>query len=90
MYIKSKVLHGVYTDSMSLMALSTKVNKLPGVDKAMIGMGTDMNKEVVRDVGLMTPDLEKATPGDMMYVVQCGSEERCAEVLDEIDRKSVV
>ena len=65
MQIKSKLLPGVYTDSMSLMALSTKVNQLPGVEKAMIGMGTDMNKQVINDVGLMTPELEAATPADM-------------------------
>ena len=86
MQIKSKLLPGVYTDSMSLMALSTKVNQLPGVEKAMIGMGTDMNKQVINDVGLMTPELEAATPADMMYVVQCDSEERCDEVLAEIDK----
>ena len=61
MQIKSKSLPGVYTDSMSLMALSTKVNQLPGVEKAMIGMGTDMNKQVINDVGLMTSELEAAT-----------------------------
>lgn len=86
MYIKSKKLSGVYTDSMSLMALSTKVNKLPGVEKAMIGMGTDMNKEVIQDVGLMADELTSATPSDMMYVVQCDTETRCDEVLEEIER----
>lgn len=86
MHITSKLLPGVYTDSMSLMALSTKVKKLPGVQKAMIGMGTDMNKEVIRDTGLMTAELEKATPSDMMYVVQADSEERGLEVLEEIQR----
>ena len=79
MHIKSKLLPGVYTDSMSLMALSTKVNQLPGVEKAMIGMGTDMNKEVIKDVGLMTEELQAASPSDMMYVVQCESEARCVK-----------
>ena len=83
MYIKAKLLKSVYTDSMSLKALSTKVNKLPGVNKAMIGMGTDMNKEVIRDVGLMRPEIEAATPSDMMYAVECESEERCDEVFIE-------
>ncbi len=85
MPIKTKVLSGVYSDSMTLMALSTKVNKLPGVQKAMIGMGTAMNKAVISDVGLMTPEVESASTGDMIYAVECETKERCAEVLAKID-----
>ena len=85
MPIKTKVLSGVYADSMTLMALSTKVNKLPGVQKAMIGMGTAMNKAVISDVGLMSPEVEAAGTGDMIYAVECESEEVCAEVLAKID-----
>lgn len=85
MPIQAKILSGVYSDSMSLMALSTKVNKLPGVQKAMIGMGTAMNKAVISDVGLMTPAVEAASTGDMIYAVECETEEMCAEVLAKID-----
>lgn len=71
---------------MTLMALSTKVNKLPGVEKAMVGMGTAMNKAVIGDVGLMTPEVEAATTSDMIYAVECETEEICDEALEEIDR----
>lgn len=85
MPVQAKILSGVYSDSMSLMALSTKVNKLPGVQKAMIGMGTAMNKAVISDVGLMIPAVEAATTGDMIYAVECATEKMCAEVLTKID-----
>lgn len=85
MPIKTKVLSGVYADSMTLMALSTKVNKLPGVQKAMIGMGTAMNKAVISDVGLMSPEIEAASTGDMIYAVECENDETCTEVLAKID-----
>lgn len=55
---------------MTLMALSTKINQLPGVDRAMIGMGTDMNKEFIREAGMMTPEIEAATPSEMMQVMR--------------------
>ena len=71
---------------MTLMALSTKVNKLPGVETAMIGMGTAMNKAVIGDVGLMTPEVEAATTSDMIYAVKCETEETCDSTLEEIDR----
>lgn len=70
MHIKSKVLKGVYADSMTLMALSTKINELPGVDRAMIGMGTDMNKEVIREAGMTTPEVEAATTSDMIQIIR--------------------
>ncbi|TXD98477.1 acyl-CoA synthetase FdrA [Psychrobacter frigidicola] len=85
MPVQTKILSGVYADSMTLMALSTKVNKLPGVQKAMIGMGTAMNKAVISDVGLMTPEVEAASTSDMIYAVECETEEMCAEVLAKID-----
>lgn len=85
MPVQTKILKGVYSDSMTLMALSTKVNKLPGVQKAMIGMGTAMNKAVISDVGLMSPEVEAATTGDMIYAVECATKEQCAETLAKID-----
>lgn len=85
MPVQAKILAGVYSDSMTLMTLSTQVNKLPGVQKAMIGMGTAMNKAVISDVGLMTPEVEAASTGDMIYTVECATKEICAEVLIKID-----
>ncbi|WP_201529775.1 acyl-CoA synthetase FdrA [Psychrobacter frigidicola] len=85
MPVQTKILSGVYADSMTLMALSTKVNKLPGVQKAMIGMGTAMNKAVISDVGLMSSEVEAASIGDMIYAVECETEEICAETLAKID-----
>lgn len=87
MHIETRLLKGVYTDSMSLMALSTEINKLPGVKRAMIGMGTDMNKQVIQDVGLMTPEINAATTGDMMFAVEAETEEAALFALDEAERQ---
>ncbi|CAM6844310.1 Membrane protein FdrA [Enterobacter roggenkampii] len=35
-----------YFDSVSLMSVSTKANKLPGVEQAFVAMATEMNKGV--------------------------------------------
>lgn len=37
-----------YFDSVSLMSVSTKANKLPGVEQAFIAMATEMNKGVLK------------------------------------------
>lgn len=74
-----------YADSMSLMALSTKVNELPYVTQAMIGMGTNLNKQVIAEVGLSTPEVEAATPRDQIIVVQCETDEDCATALAQVE-----
>ena len=74
-----------YADSMSLMALSTRVNELPYVSQAMISMGTDLNKQVIAEVGLSTPEVEAATTRDQIIVVQCETEQDCARALDQVE-----
>jgi hypothetical protein len=48
-----------YFDSVSLMSVSTKANKLPGVEQAFVAMATEMNKGVLKNLGLLTPELAK-------------------------------
>ncbi|MDV3124904.1 acyl-CoA synthetase FdrA [Mycobacterium sp. 21AC1] len=74
-----------YADSMSLMGLSAKVNDLPYVIKAVIGMATELNKGVMGDVGLLTPEVEAATSRDQVLVVQCATEADCDRALAEVD-----
>lgn len=85
MPIQSKILHNTYVDSMSLMALSTKVNKLPVVEQAMVGMGTDMNKQVIENVGLMTQEIKTATKADLIIVVQSKNQEDLAAAFIAIE-----
>jgi len=49
-----------YFDSVSLMSVSTKANKLPGVEQAFVAMATEMNKGVLKNLGLLTPELADA------------------------------
>lgn len=39
-----------YFDSVSLMSVSTKANKLPGVELAFVAMATEMNKGVLKNL----------------------------------------
>lgn len=58
-----------YFDSVSLMSISTKANGLDGVEQAFVAMGTEMNKGVLQNLGLLTPELAEAGNGDLMIVV---------------------
>ena len=59
-----------YFDSVSLMSVSTKANKLPGVEQAFVAMATEMNKGVLKNLGLLTQELENAKNGDLMIVIK--------------------
>lgn len=85
MHVKAVVMRNKYSDSMSLMALSTKVNELPYVASAMVGMGTELNKQVISEVGLSTPEIETATPRDQIIVVQCESEADCELAIEQVE-----
>jgi FdrA protein len=74
-----------YFDSVSLMSISTKANQIDGVVQAFVAMGTDMNKEVLRNLGLLGPELETAGNGDLMTVVETDDSLAPPEALASIE-----
>jgi FdrA protein len=85
MPIKVVFKQNTYIDSVSLMTLSNRASDIPGVDQAMIAMGTDMNKEVLKNIGLSTPEIEGANSGDLMIVVKAATDELCDNAFTEIE-----
>ena len=60
MSVKIVIKPNTYFDSVSLMSISTRANKLDGVEQAFVAMATEMNKGVLKNLGLLTPELEQA------------------------------
>ncbi|HBE8024858.1 TPA: hypothetical protein ACWP5Y_005663, partial [Escherichia coli] len=60
-------------------------NKLDGVEQAFVAMATEMNKGVLKNLGLLTPELEEAKSGDLMIVIKGTSEEANERTLIAID-----
>ena len=85
MIVQVVVKANTYIDSVSLMSLSTKANQIEGVEQAIIAMGTEMNKEVIRNVGLMTPEVEEAKTSDLMIVVKAENSELCESAFESIE-----
>ncbi|WP_199548169.1 acyl-CoA synthetase FdrA [Streptomyces sp. N35] len=81
-----------YFDSVSLMSVSTKANGLDGVEQAFTAMGTEMNKGVLDNLGLLTDELRAAGSGDLMIVLVAAdgtdTEALLAEVEDLLHRKA--
>ncbi|HZJ68602.1 MAG TPA: acyl-CoA synthetase FdrA [Candidatus Eisenbacteria bacterium] len=64
----SKILYEIrgnsYYDSVTLMLVSKEVEKIDGVEKAIVGMGTELNKELAQNMGISNDQIENATPND--------------------------
>ncbi|MFZ7943582.1 acyl-CoA synthetase FdrA [Neobacillus sp. 19] len=85
MTVQALIKPNTYFDSVSLMSLSTKANQIDGVDQAIIAMGTEMNKEVMKNVGLMTPEVEEAKTSDLIIVVKAATDELCENAFEGIN-----
>lgn len=85
MTIHIKIKKNTYFDSVSLMSFSTKANQIDHVKQAMIGMGTDMNKEVIRNVGMGSPELDTASTADLMIAIETDQPDAVETIFDEIE-----
>lgn len=83
--ISKVVIEGnAYHDSVTLMSLSSKMNGLEGVEQAVVSMGTQMNKDLLENIGLLTDEAQAATPNDLIIAVEASTDERIEEVMDVI------
>lgn len=78
MNVKHKIFKNLYQDSVSLMQISARISKLPGIQNASVVMGTPTNLDQIRDAG-MGDDLP-AGPNDLIIAVM-GEEAACTEAL---------
>jgi FdrA protein len=85
MTVQVLIRKNTYFDSVSLMSLSTKANRIEGVEQAVVAMATEMNKGVLRNVGLFTAEMDEAGSGDLLIVVKSASAQRCEEAVREVE-----
>lgn len=70
-----------YHDSVALMSLSGKLAALPGVADAVVSMATDMNKDLLRRIGIYTDTVDAAGANDLIIAVRAEAEAICAEAV---------
>ncbi len=64
-----------YYDSVFLMLINKEVKQYDGVRDAVVSMGTDVNIELLKEMGLTNPEVESATPNDLIIAVEAENEE---------------
>ena len=75
-----------YQDSINLKLLTNSVNDIEGVKQGQVMMATDANKDIFKNAGLHTPELEAAGANDMASVVEADDEGVVDLVLGEVER----
>jgi succinyl-CoA synthetase alpha subunit len=66
MTVKNHVLKNLYRDSVALMRLSLEIECLENVEQATAIMGTDNNKDLLEQAGLLADTGKSATPNDLI------------------------
>ena len=74
-----------YQDSVRLMNISRKANAIDGVKKVLVLLGTDGNKKIINDLGLMIDEIKSATPNDLIICVESEAELCADNAVIEID-----
>lgn len=89
MATKTTLKKNTYFDSVSLMALTAKANRIEGIRQVNIAMGTSMNKDVLKNVGLYSPEVEAAKPGDLMIVIESEEGMDMDDLLQKVEEAMV-
>jgi len=81
MLVRNIVRENTYLDSIMLMALGNQIKQLSEALEASMIMGTEANKEILKNIGLLTADGQKAGPGDLVIALKVESEAACQAAL---------
>ena len=70
MTLKTSIKRNAYYDSVTLMLLSRELQKLEGVEDVLVGMGTDLNLSLAKDLGLASSEFDTLTPNDLFIAAK--------------------
>lgn len=74
-----------YQDSVNLMLLTKSLSSMEGISQISVMMGTPANKDIFKNSGLYTEELEDACPNDICIVVDTEDKSKINEVMMEIE-----
>lgn len=70
MTLHTSIKRNAYYDSVTLMLLSRELQKLEGVEDVLVGMGTDLNLDLAKDLGLASGEFDGLTPNDLFIAAK--------------------
>lgn len=85
MAVTTKIWSDTYYDSVTLMLGSSMISALPGIDEAMVLMGTDRNKTVIRASGLIAEGTGSFGPNDIVIGIRSEDEAAARTAIDTLE-----
>lgn len=85
MPIATRILPSAYYDSVTLMLVAKELLAMPGVQDAAVVMGTPANLALMRDAGLLTVQVQAATPNDLVVAVLAAGDNEATAALAAVD-----
>lgn len=85
--VKNIILGNRYFDSLKLMRVSAQAAGAEGVEKISVVMATALNKEILKETGLATEELDGAKPDDLVVAVSLKGAEFLDSVLEFVNNE---
>lgn len=76
-----------YYDSVALMLITKEIKRMSNVKQVIVGMGTDLNKELTENLNLSNDDIRGLTPNDFFIAAASddkNSKEMIVKKVDEL------
>ena len=83
--IRTIIRENDYHDSVFLMNIAEQIQETEGVKQIVIVMGTETNKTLLRDLGMLDFQANTATTNDMIIALEIEKEEVVEEILAKIN-----
>lgn len=85
MFVKNVVKQNCYYDSVTLMMISSKLTSMEGIKNAAVMMGTDFNKSLMINSGLLLPEHKDVSPNDMVIGIMAEDEASAETALKAVE-----
>lgn len=84
--VKYNIKKNAYYDSVTLMIISKEVKKISGVKEALVGMGTDLNKELAENLNIISDEIKEIGPNDFFITVSADESVEIEDIVGEVDK----
>src|SRR5690554_1999087 len=81
----NEIRENTYFDSVTLMVISSKISEIEGIKNAAVMMGTDHNKDLMKNSNLLLPENENVGTNDLIIGILAEKQEAIDLALKAIE-----
>lgn len=85
MGLSVEIKKNTYYDSVTLMLISKEIKKIEGVNEALVGLATDLNKELAVNLNLSTDEIKNLGPNDFFITVDLEDDSVMKNVVEKVE-----